>query len=69
MNITDKKENELLVRHIRNTSSIHKSMCNYERVKALASVAPTAPKLQLKVRIFSEILHRFLAQAHSREKF
>ena len=64
MNITDKKENDLLVRHIRNTSSINNSMCNYERVKALAKVAPTAPKLHLKVKIFSEILHRFSVQVH-----
>jgi hypothetical protein len=50
MHITDRKDNDLLVKHIINTSSVNKSVCDLERIRQLAEVVNTAPKLLLKVR-------------------
>ena len=33
MHITDRKDNEQIVKHIRNTSSVNKSVCDLERMK------------------------------------
>jgi hypothetical protein len=36
MHITDRKDNEQLVKHIRTTSSVNKSVFDFNRVKLLA---------------------------------
>jgi hypothetical protein len=36
MHITDRKDNDLLVKHIRTTSLINKSAVDYSRIKELA---------------------------------
>jgi hypothetical protein len=45
MHITDRKDNDQLVKHIRNTSSVNKSVCDLERMRQLAEVVNKAPKL------------------------
>ena len=49
MHITDRKDNDLLVKHIRTTSLINKSNIDFSRVKDLALAVASAPKLQVKV--------------------
>ena len=49
MHITDRKDNDLIVKHIRTTSLINKSNIDFSRIKDLAQVVDTAPKLQIKV--------------------
>ena len=49
MHITDRKDNDLIVKHIRTTSLINKSNIDFSRIKDLAQVVDTAPKLHIKV--------------------
>lgn len=45
MHITDRKDNDLLVKHIRTTSMVNKSGYDFSRVKELAQIVESAPKL------------------------
>ena len=49
MHITDRKDNDLLVKHIRTTSVLNKSLVDHSRIKELARVVDSSPKLMLKV--------------------
>lgn len=51
MHITDRKDNDLLVKHIRTTSSVNKSVLDLVRLKKLHELHEKGPKLYLKVRI------------------
>lgn len=45
MHITDRKDNDQIVKHIRTTSSVNKSIFDLTRVKHLADIVNKAPKL------------------------
>lgn len=49
MHITDRFDNDQIVKHIRTTSSVNKSVFDFARVKQLASIVDSAPKINLKV--------------------
>lgn len=49
MHITDRKDNDLLVKHIRTTSSVNKSVLDLARLKKLHDIQEKGPKLYLKV--------------------
>ncbi|CDW73785.1 UNKNOWN [Stylonychia lemnae] len=49
MHITTRKDNDLLVKHIRTTSMLSKSEYNFTRVRELAKIVDQAPKLNIKV--------------------
>ncbi len=49
MHITDRKDNAMLVNHIRTTSILNKSAVDFARVRELAQAANDAPKLHLKI--------------------
>ena len=54
MHITNRcKDNDQLVKHIRNTSSVNKSACGFvadmTRLRQLEQLVGTVPKLELKI--------------------
>lgn len=49
MHITDRKDNDQIVKHIRTTSMINKSAIDYGRIRELACIVENAPRLNLKV--------------------
>jgi len=49
MHITNRKDNDLLVKHIRTTSMLSKSEYNFSRIRELAKIVEQAPKLNIKV--------------------